>query len=423
MDLNVSGDVAERCGGGILIGVAGAVRVGKTSFADGFLSAVSSGGYDADAGRARIDIPDGAADIGVREFSDLPELSCSAYIILKSDGTAGEADAASCSEAAERIAARLKGAGKPFIIVINSTDPSGGGAQTERRAAEENYGCAATALDCRRIGGDDCTEILRELLFEFPVVSIDVDIPEWTRYLPAESSAISELLERIRKAAPGIVRMRDCSALDEAFRDCTCWQDSVSVGLDMAAGRARVTVPVKEGIFFGMLSEIAGEGIDGESTLMRYVRSAAEAKRGYGKIKDAFECAQVNGYGIVSPDDGDMSLEQPSVVRSGSNVGIKLSAAAPTYHIIKVDINGEVSPIMGGAAQSESIVQGMMDGFESDPEGMWDTNLFGKSLREMVKEGLSGKMNVLRDDTKVKMRKALTRMVNEGKGGVICILL
>jgi stage IV sporulation protein A len=180
---------------------------------------------------------------------------------------------------------------------------------------------------------------------------------------------------------------------------------------------------VKDGIFFEMLSEIAGEEIGGERALMNYVASSSQAKKNYDKIKDAFECARVTGYGIVQPDDGDMSLEKPQVVRRGGSVGIKLKGTAASYHIVKVDVCGEVSPIMGAAGQSDDMVNGIMNGFETDPEGMWDANMFGRSLRGMVKEGLAGKVTCMQDETRTKMRRAITRIVNEGKGGVICILL
>ena len=172
-----------------------------------------------------------------------------------------------------------------------------------------------------------------------------------------------------------------------------------------------------------MLSEIAGESLSDEYSIMRYVRGTSEAKRSYDKIKDAFECARVNGYGIVQPSDEDMSLEAPAVVRQGGSVGIKLRATAPSYHIVKIDVCGEVSPIMGAAAQSESIVQGMMNGFETRPDDMWETNIFGKSLRSMVKDGLAGKVSGMPEEARVKMRRAITRIINEGKGGIICILL
>ena len=205
--------------------------------------------------------------------------------------------------------------------------------------------------------------------------------------------------------------------------DCKFWKTEVSVALSLSDGKASVKASVQDGIFYDMLSEIAGDDISDEYTLMRYVRGTSEAKKGYDKIKDALECAKVNGYGIVHPDDEDMSLEAPKLVRQGGSVGIKLKATAPSYHIVKIDVTGEVSPIMGNAAQSESIVQGMMNGFETHPDDMWDTNVFGKSLRGMVKEGLAGKVGAMQDNTKNKMRKAITRIVNEGKGGVICIIL
>jgi len=191
----------------------------------------------------------------------------------------------------------------------------------------------------------------------------------------------------------------------------------------VSTGFAEVTAFAKEGVFYDMISEIAGEKISDKSGLMGYIKGASEAKRGFDKVKDAFECAKVNGYGIVNPDDNDMSLEAPQIVRHGSSVGIKLKATAPSYHIIKVEVSGEASPIMGSVSESEQIVKGMMAGFEANPEEMWDTNVFGKSLKTMVKDGLYGKVTCMQSDTKVKMRRAITRIINEGKGGVICILL
>ena len=173
----------------------------------------------------------------------------------------------------------------------------------------------------------------------------------------------------------------------------------------------------------GPLSELAGDKIEGEFSLMRYVRSAAEAKKCYSKVRDALDCARVNGYGIVSPSAEDLSYEQPQVVRQGGSVGIKLKASAPAYHIIRVDVSGEVSPIMGEASQSENIVKNMMNQFATDAEEAWNTDVFGKSLRAMVQEGLSSKVSSLQEETRVKLRKAVTRMANEGKGGIICIIL
>jgi stage IV sporulation protein A len=205
--------------------------------------------------------------------------------------------------------------------------------------------------------------------------------------------------------------------------DSKYWNSNINVNVDFNSATATVEAFIKEGVLFQMLTEISGENIDDETALMSFVASSSQAKRSFDKVKDALECARVTGYGIVQPSDDDLNLDKPQVVKQGGNVGIRLKASAPSYHIVKVDVNGEVNPIMGSATQSENMVNSIMTGFDEDPEGMWDTNLFGKSLKGMVKEGLYGKVTAMQEDTRNKMRKTITRIVNEGKGGVICILL
>lgn len=344
-------------------------------------------------------------------------------VCVTTDGSFTDIKREGYVSAEEKTVARLKEIGKPFVIVLNSAAPESKAAQKLKTELEEKYGVTVICADCENIGADGLLNVLKAALFEFPVTGVDVDIPQWLRFLPPDSSAVAELLDRVRKVSSSVNKMKDCNLFSDMLDGCTFWKEDVSMSLDLATGKANLTCEAGDGVFFGMLSELAGDEISDEYSLMRYVSGTAEAKRGYDKIKDALECAKVNGYGIVSPDDGDMSLDKPKVVRQGGSVGIKLKATAPSYHIVKIDVTGEVSPIMGSASQSESIVQGMMNGFESNPDGMWDTNVFGKSLRGMVKEGLSAKVGGMHDDTKSKMRRAITRIVNEGKGGVICIIL
>ena len=297
----------------------------------------------------------------------------------------------------------------PFIIVAQSGEYG------------ERYGCAC--VQPVEWNEENLSHLLYALAGEFPVRTVGIDIPEWMCFLPAENSAVAELLERVRAVCAGISKNKHLSALGELTAGTQYWSEVLKVEADFSSGTAKVVCRAKDGIFFDMLSEIAGDKIDGEYSLMRYVRSAAEAKRGYGKVRDALECARVNGYGIVSPAEEDLSYEPPQVVKNGSSVGIKLRASAPTYHVIRVDVSGEVSPIMGDSSQSESLVKNMMSGFENNPEETWNTDVFGKSLRTMVQEGLTAKVSSIQDETRSKLRKAITRMANEGKGGVICIIL
>ena len=344
-------------------------------------------------------------------------------VLVTTDGSIADIPRQGYVAAEERTVRSLKEIGKPFVIVLNCAAPDSSSAKALKAELEEKYNNSVIAVNCEKIGAEGLLDILKAVLFEFPVLSFDVNIPDWMRYLAPDSSAVGELLDKVRTVAPRICRMKDCNAFDNLLAGCEYWNPETAVNLNLSEGKAEITAFAREGIFFDMLSEIAGDGISDECTLMRYVRGTAEAKHSYDKIKDAFECAKVNGYGIVQPDDEDMSLEQPKVIRQGGSVGIKLRATAPSYHIVKIDVTGEVSPIMGSAQQSEGIVQGMMNGFETNPDGMWETNVFGKSLRGMVKEGLAGKVSCMHDDTKAKMRRAITRIINEGKGGVICIIL
>ncbi len=344
-------------------------------------------------------------------------------VLVTTDGSIADIPRSGYVNAEERTVARLQELGKPFVIVLNCVDPEKASARRLRDELENKYGVAVIAANCEKLDAAGLLNVLKAVLFEFPVTGFDIDIPDWMRFLPQESSALCELLDRIKSVASTVNKMKDCTAFDGMLKDCRFWKGEPAVALNLADGKASVTAYVQDGIFFEMLSEIAGDEISDEFTLMRYIRGTSEAKRGYDKIKDALDCAKINGYGIVHPDDDDMSLEAPKLVRQGGSVGIKLRATAPSYHIVKIDVTGEVSPIMGSAAQSESIVQGMMNGFETNPDTMWDTNVFGKSLRGMVKEGLAGKVGSMQDNTKNKMRKAITRIVNEGKGGVICIIL
>lgn len=344
-------------------------------------------------------------------------------ILVTCDGSVTGIERVNYVAAEERTVEELKKIGKPFVIVLNCADPDGTSARVLRAQLQEKYSAPVVAVNCERAGEKELSDILKAVLFEFPVTGLDIKIPEWIRVMPADSSAISELLSIVRRTSEKIGVMRECSLFDNAFAESKFWKAETTLSLSLSTGKATVEVALKEGVLFDMLSEISGEDIGGETELMQYVAAASEAKRSFDKVKDAFERAKLTGYGIVTPSDEDMTLEKPKVVKQGANLGIKLRATAPSYHVVRVDVNGEVSPIMGHAAQSEEMVNGIMNGFENDPQATWNTSLFGKSLRSMVKEGLDGKVCSMQEDTRAKMRRTITRIVNEGKGGVICILL
>jgi stage IV sporulation protein A len=398
-------DLTERCGGNICIGVAGQNNAGKSAIINAFKSEC-----------------DGVSIVELSDFDAalINNVNFNLYVIDENGG--GELKENN-SVADDKIISELKGCVKPLAIIINSANNSLENVQQIRGNYEQKYAVPTATINGENVSSGELFGILKVVLFQFPVTSLNVNIPEWVRVMPKDSSAVAELIERVRTACNNIKTLQDCGVLDGMLLDAKYWKGVADVTLTPSSGCVEVAASIKDGILYDMLSEICGESITDECTLMSYVAASSQAKRGYDKIKDALECAKVTGYGIVEPSDGDLSLDKPQVVRQGGNVGIKLKATAPSYHIVKVDVSGEVSPIMGSAATSEEMVNSIMSGFDADPIGMWDTNIFGKSLRGMVKEGLDGKVTNIQDDTRNKLRKAITRMVNESKGGVICILL
>jgi len=344
-------------------------------------------------------------------------------VCVTCDGSFGEIERENFVLAEEKTVQSLKAVGKPFVIVLNSAHPKSESAVALKKELQAKYDNPVVCINCDKVDKNGLLQVLKEVLFQFPIKHFNVNIPQWMRFLPADSHAIAELIKGVKSVAKDLKKMSDCSLFDGMLKGCEYWKEEISLDVNLGDGTINVEASVKDGLFFNMLSEIAGCEIVDEFSLMRYVSGSAVAINKYGKIKDALDCAVATGYGIVSPDDEDLTLLQPETVKRGGNVGIKLRASAPSYHIVKVDVSGEVSPIMGSGTHGEGIVKDMMNGFESDPSATWNTELFGKSFKSMVKEGLYGKVNHMQEDVKNKMRRAITRIVNEGKGGVICILL
>ncbi len=288
---------------------------------------------------------------------------------------------------------------------------------------EEKYGVPVVAVNAEEITAEQISAVLEKILYEFPVLSIDVDLPDWIRVLDAESSLVSEIIAGVRAVAPKIKKMSDCALLDTLYTESERLMPPVSLKLDPAAGKAVCRVEAKDGAFYELLGEQCGEEIKDDFALMSYVSSLSKAKQLYQRVGQAFADAQEYGYGIVPPEDGEMSLSEPKVVKKSGRVGVNLQADAPSYHIIRVDVSGEVRPALGNEEQSKAFVKEIADNMATEPERAWNTNMFGKTLKEMLGEELYIKNRSMAENVQKKMRKTVTRIVNEGKGGVICILL
>ncbi len=480
-------DVAQRTGGDIFIGVVGPVRTGKSTFIKKFMEEFVLEGVEGSKRQRYIDelpqsasgktvmttepkfVPEEAAEIKVKDavarvrlidcvgfpvegaagFSEdgAPRLVRTPWkdvpvpfeeaaeegtrrvvrdhstigILMTTDGSIADLPRSAYERAEEEACRELSEIGKPFVILLNCKDPKS--AEPLRGALEEKYHAPVMAVNAETLEKKQISEILERILYEFPIVSIDVDIPEWMRMLDTDTPVIAELLAGIREIAPKVKKMSDCALFDTLFAESKRLTPPVSMRLDAATGRAKCTVEAREGAFYEVLGEQCGEDLSDEFALMKYVVGLAEAKKVYERVGQAFRDAQEYGYGIVSPDPSEMSLAEPKLLKKSGRVGVNLHADAPSYHIIRVDVSGEVSPALGTAEQSEAFVRSLGEKMASEPEKAWDTNMFGKTLKEMLGEELSVKNRAMRDGVRTKMRKTVTRIVNEGKGGVICILL
>ncbi len=357
-----------------------------------------------------------AAEIGTQKVAT--EHSTVA-VVVTTDGSIGDIPRQNYVAAEERVVRELKQSGKPFVVVLNCKKPGSERVAELANGMQDKYGVSVLPLNVQTASESDLESVLSSILGEFAVARITMDLPMWMRALPKDNSFIAEILERIRHSCDGVCRMKDADKLISAFDGCE-FADSVRVGdLDMGSGIANYVFQPKPDLFFKVLSDEAQTEISDEYTLMSFVTGAAYAKQRYEHMKNALDEADANGYGIVCPDSADMRFEEPQIVKQGNIYGVRLKASSPSYHIIKVDVTTEVSPMVGTEQQS----QYLLSEYKQNPEAVWNTNMFGKTMAGLAREGLEGKCNAMPTEVKQKLCKTVNRIVNENRGGLFCLIL
>ena len=343
-------------------------------------------------------------------------------IVVTTDGTVTDIGREDYVRAEERVVSELKSLKKPFVIVLNSREPASVAAETLRAELENKYGVAVIALNASTLGRAEAEMILSEILLEFPIRSIECRLPRWMQALSGSDKIISDFTAALYEASEHAVKMRDAIEMPKQLATCQLGEP-VDLTLEMGSGKVLLTMGEQPQLFYRVLSESADRDLTDDFELLHYVRDLSQAEKNYAELKDALETAEETGYGIVQPTLDKMTLEEPVIVNSGGKFGVKLKASAPSLHIIKVDVETEVNPVVGSEKQGEEMVKYLMSDFDGDKERIWDTNMFGKPLSSVVKEGLSSKLNGIPPQVQTKLRKAMGRIVNEGKGTVVCILL
>lgn len=483
---NIYQDVANRTGGDIYVGVVGPVRTGKSTFIKRFMETLVLPSAEPNARAVMTDelpqaaagrtvmttepkfVPAKAATIAVAKgteasvrlvdcvgfavegasgfeedgaprlvktpwkeeaipFEEAASLGTEKVIkdhstigvLITTDGSVTDIPRNNYIAAEERAVRELKAIGKPFVIVLNCQDPSAQGELL--KSLEEKYEAPMVALNVEKMGEAEIIEVLQKALFEFPVTRIDVKMPRWLQSLPEDNHAVDALLGKLRQISGEIVKMRDCFALETLFDEESGFINPDEIRMDLGRGRVEITVGARENLFYETLSEECGEGLEDDLALLRYVRALSGMKREYDKVKGALSEAEKNGYGIVYPNEGEYELEKPKLVKKGSSYGVQFRANAPSYHIVKIDVTGSVNPIIGTQQQGEEFVQETLRSYD-EGEGVWETNIFGKSLRSLMSEELAGKSGNMPVELRKKLRRATSRIVNDGKGNLICIL-
>ncbi len=344
-------------------------------------------------------------------------------LVITTDGSISDIPREEYAEAEERVIDELKSINKPFIVLLNCMYPDSQEAKNTAEELSKRYGVPVRPINCLELEVEDIKDILSEILFEFPVKEINVCFPRWINNLPLSHPLRAELIKGIKKSAEGIKHIRDIVEFDKGFDDCDSVEATNLSEINLGEGSAEICISVKQSLFYKILSEVTGVAIADEQEMMETLSRLAKAEKEYSKVRGALEEVEATGYGIIMPDIEELQLEEPEIVKQGGRYGVRLKASAPSIHLMKANISTEVSPIVGSEKQSEDLVMYLLSGFEEDPVKIWDSNIFGKSLHELVNEGLHSKLARMPIDARMRVQETIERVINEGCNGLVCILL
>ncbi len=361
-----------------------------------------------------------AAEIGTKKVI---EEHSTIGILITTDGSVTGIPREEYIEAEEKVVDELRKQGKPYVIVLNTNKPNSNESVIMCKDLKKRYDAPVVPIDCANLKQTDIEQILEKILYEFPVTEIVIDLPNWLDTLDDNHWLKSDILSLIQKEFKDIKNLRQADSVLKQMQENEMIHELFVNEIKMESGRISLRIELKKNLFYKALTEISGIEVKEEGDLFSIVAELSQSKKAYDKIALALQDVKRKGYGIVTPDMEDLSLEEPEIVKQGSKFGVKLKAHAPSLHIIKADIETEVSPLVGSEKQSEDLINYLMKEFESDPSQIWKSNIFGKSLHELVNEGLQNKLYKMPEEAQCKLQETLERIINEGSGGLICIIL
>ena len=361
-----------------------------------------------------------AAEIGTKKVI---EEHSTIGILITTDGSVTDIPRDDYVKAEERVVGELRAINKPFIILLNCANPSSPEARELAVQLSDKYNTKVMPINCEDLTADDINSMFANLLYEFPVNEIKISFPQWIDGLEFSHPLKTKLFEQLQNAFTNVSALKDVSNCVSQIESTDIISKTFVDNIMLGTGKVCISIQLKNELFYNVLSEMTGMEITNEGELFSIMSDLSATKKKYDKIAYALEEVKTKGYGIVTPSIDELVLEEPEMVKQGSRFGVKLRATAPSIHMIKTNVTTEVSPIVGSEKQSEELVNYLLSGFENDPTSIWSSNIFGKSLNELVNEGLQTKLAKMPVEAQMKLQETLERIVNEGSGGLICIIL
>ncbi len=363
---------------------------------------------------------DMAAEIGTKKvITDHSTIG----LVITTDGSVSDIERSEYEEAEARVINELKEINKPFIILLNSADPTSRACRELAKNLTNKYGVPVEAVSCADLDETEIKRILARVLFEFPVKEIKVDMPKWVSSLEQSHKLRSTLFSVIQSSAKRAEKIREVSDIADSISKCEYVTLAETSAVDLGKGHARLKVELDSSLFYKVLGEKTGLEVSDEGGLLDAMMELSEMKKKYERVQQAYNDVNESGYGIVMPSMDELTLEEPEIIKQGGRYGIRLRANAPSVHMMKTTIKTEVTPIVGSEQQSEELVSYLLREFEEDPSKIWESNIFGKSLHELVNEGLHNKLYRMPADARNKLKETIERIINDGCNGLICIIL
>ena len=344
-------------------------------------------------------------------------------LVITTDGSITGIDREDYIEPEERVINELKEINKPFIVILNTNKPNAAETKKLKKDMEEKYDIYVHIMDVYNMNEEDIEDVFTHVLKEFPIKEININMPKWVEKLEPSHWLKKDFFNIIKEMSENIFKVRDLKdAIDTISQEEYVGECSISQ-MNLGSGVGELVLKPKDGVFYNILSEICDLDVESENDLLFLIKDLSHAKKEYDKVKEALDEVMETGYGLVAPQLSEMKFEEPEIVKQGNKFGVKLKASAPSLHLIKADVKTEISPIMGSEKESEELVKSILEQFDTDPASLWQSNMFGKSLEVLVKEGLQNKLYKMPEDVQIKIQKTLQKIINEGTGGLICIIL